>query len=323
MCNVETLALAPGDEKMMEDYAALHNTVGSFDDPDHIQLPAEYFQSSFSSPNVDLSEDFLLVRNSAGNLIAAGTIFTENSPSLTSRLMVQVHPQYRCQGIGSKVLNSLIQVGLKRGSSEFVCRFPSFRPYVASFLEEHGFHHEYMWLKMRVELKYPAISRPAPPGLIVRPLNVKRESVVWAQLQNRIFGNFPGYEPVSTETLASIVTHCTFDPNLVVVCSYFSRPVGYCLGFSVESSTKERILKIEGMGVSPEYRRRGYARALLSEILNRAYMKGHTSSELVVQSSNTAAISLYEKYGFKEIYKHIWCKRTIVQGAEGRDEIDR
>jgi ribosomal protein S18 acetylase RimI-like enzyme len=319
MCNVETLALAPGDEAMMEDYAALHNAVGSFDDPDHIHLPTEYFQSSFSFPNVDLSEDFLLVRNAAGELIASGTIFTDDNSSLTSRLMVQVHPQYRRQGIGSKVLNHLIQVGSKRGSSEFVCRFPSFRPYVAPFLEEHGFHHDYTWLKMHVELKYPAISPPAPQGLIVRPLNVKRESVVWAHLQNTIFRDFPGYEPVNIETLASIVKHCTFDPSLLVLGTFFFKPIGYCLGFSVESSTKGKILKIEGMGVLREFRRRGYARALMSEILTRAYMNGHTSSELVVLSSNTAAIALYEKYGFREKQKHMWYKRTIAKGAVGRE----
>lgn len=323
MCKVDAFTLTPGNGAMMSDYTALHNTVGSFDNPDHISLPTEYFQSSFSFPNVDLSEDFVLVRNAAGELIASGTIFTEDNPSLTSRLMVQVHPQYRRQGIGSKVLNRLIQIGLKRDSSEFVCSFPSFRLYAASFLEEHGFRHEYTWLKMQVELRNPAAAVPLPLGLTVRALNIKRESVVWAQLQNTIFEDFPGYVAVDTEALAFIVKHSTFDPNLLVIGTFFSRPIGYCLGLSIESMTKEKTLKIEGMGVLPEFRRRGYGCALVSEILNRAYIKGHTSSELVVLSSNAAAITLYKKCGFKERYKHMWYKRTVVQCAEGREEIDQ
>ena len=323
MCKVDAFTLTPGNGAMMSDYTALHNTVGSFDNPDHINLPTEYFQSSFSFPNVDLSEDFVLVRNAAGELIASGTIFTEGNPSLNSRLMVQVHPQYRRQGIGSKVLNRLIQIGLKRGSYDFVCSFPSFRSYVASFLEKRGFRHEYTSLKMQVEVRSAAAAIPVPLGLTVRALNIKRESVVWAQLQNTIFGDFPGYEAVTTDTLASIVKHSTFDPSLLVIGTYFSRPIGYCLGFSIESLTKEKTLKIEGMGVLPDFRRRGYARALMSEILTRAYIKGHTSSELVVLSSNAAAIALYEKYGFKEKNKQMWYKRTIAKGAVGREEIDQ
>lgn len=318
MCKVDTFTLAPGGVTMIEEYAALYNTVNSFDDPNHVEIPIDFFHSSFSFPSVALSEDLLLVRNSAGQLIGSGTIFTEENSSLTSRLMVQVHPEYRRQGIGTDVLNHLIQTGLKRGSSEFVCRVPSFRPYVASFLEKHGFHQEYTWLKMHLELEGPAAFSPVPEGLTVRALNVKRESEVWLQLQNRIFKDFPGYEAVNAETLASITNHCAFDPSLLVVGTYYSIPVGYCLGFSLESSTKGKILKIEGMGVLPEFRRRGYARALMSEILTRAYMKEYTSSELVVLSSNAAAIALYEKYGFKERYKHMWYKRTIVQHAKGR-----
>jgi len=321
MCKVVTLAEASGYEAMLRDYTRLYNAVDSFDNPEHLELPTEYFQSSFSFPTVNLSEDFVLVRNDVGELIASGTIFTEDNSSHTSRLMIQVHPQYRCQGIGSEVLDHLIQIGLKRGSSEFVCRVPSFRPYATSFVEKRGFNHDYTWKKMQIQLRNPGPVFPHPIGLTVRALNVKKELAVWAELQNTIFRDFPGYEAVNTEILSSTIKHITFDSSLLVIGTYFSQPIGYCLGFSVESLNKEKILRIEGMGVLPQFRRRGYGSAIVSEILKRAYIKQHVSSELVVRSSNRSAIGLYEKCGFTEIYKHLWYKRTAPQRAKGRDEI--
>jgi len=321
MCKAEVFTPVPGDAVMLSDYTALHNTVDSFDNPDHVELTPEYFQSSFSFPNVNLSDGFLLVRNDAGELIAAGTIFTEDNSSLISRLSVEVHPQYRHQGIGSEVLNRLIQIGLKRGSSEFACMFPSFRPYAATFLEKHGFSHDYMSLKMQTELKTPGPVFPLPLGLTVRALNIKKELATWAQLQNAIFRESSDYEAVNTEILTSIVKHSAFDQSLLVIGTLFSKPIGYCLGFSMESAAKEKILRIERIGVLPEFRRRGYGCILVSEILIRAYIKEYVSSELVVRSSDKSAITLYEKCGFKESYKHMWYKRRVVQPEKGRGEL--
>jgi len=321
MSNVETYTPKSVDEEMLRDYTKLHNTVDSFDNPEHIELPTEYFQSSFSFPTVNLSEDFILVRNDLGELIASGTIFTEDNTSLTSRLMVQVHPQYRCQGIGTEVLNQLIQTGQKRGSSEFVCRVPSYRSYATSFVEKRGFDHDYTWMKMQIRLGNPPPVFPHPIGLTVRALNVKKELPIWAELQNTIFKDFPGYESVNIEILSATTKHITFDSSLLVIGTYFSQPIGYCLGFSIESMNKEKTLRIEGMGVLPEFRRRGYACAIMSEILKRAYIKQHVSSELVVRSTNTSAIGLYEKCGLREVYKHLWYKKAVPHHKEGRDEI--
>ncbi len=321
MCNGVTITQACEDAALMRDYTRLYNTVDSFDNPEHIELPTEYFQSSFSYPTVNLSEDFILVRNDVGELIASGTIFTENNASHTSRLMIQVHPDYRCQGIGTEILNHLMQVGLQRGSFEFVCRVPSYRSYAATFVEKHGFSHDYTWMKMQIELGNPPPVFSHPIGLTVRALNVKKELAIWADLQNTIFKGFPGYEAVSTKDLGATIKHITFDSSLLVIGTYFSQPIGYCLGFSVESASKEKILRIEGMGVLPEFRRRGYACAIVSEILKRAYIKQHVSSELVVRSSNSSAIGLYEKCGFREVYKHLWYKKAVPHRKEGRDEI--
>ena len=73
----------------------------------------------------------------------------------------------------------------------------------------------------------------------------------------------------------------------------------------------KNVLQIHGLGVLPEYRRNGYGQSLLLEVLNRAYIDGYDISELVVNSTNQAAIRMYMKYGFQERYRHLWYKRIF------------
>jgi ribosomal-protein-alanine N-acetyltransferase len=61
----------------------------------------------------------------------------------------------------------------------------------------------------------------------------------------------------------------------------------------------EEELHINNLAVHPRYRRRGIARALLEAAL--ALGRGHkaTRAVLEVRASNLAALSLYQRYGFK------------------------
>lgn len=313
MYESDVYKIEPGNESMIYDYTALFNAVDSLDNPDHIRLTKDYFQTSFSKPNVDFERDIVLVRNSNGNLIASGIIISQNRPSSESKLMIQVHPEYRRQGIGSRIFHHMTEIGIERGCSEFVCRLPSFRPYVIPFVRNHGFNYEHSWTKLRIEHKTPVSTPSLPWGLTVRGLNIKKELPVLEYLQNTIFKDKPHYEPVDVEILKSTIEHSSFDRNLLVLCTVSEKPVGFGLGWSISSETGEKTLRIDSMGVLPDYRRHRYGQALVFELLNRAYIKGHTSSELTVLSSNRSAIRLYEKCGFRERYKCLLYKRTLEQ----------
>lgn len=56
---------------------------------------------------------------------------------------------------------------------------------------------------------------------------------------------------------------------------------------------------IANMAVKQCYRREGIASMLLESVINRAKSQGITGITLEVGAENTAAINLYNKYGFK------------------------
>ncbi len=59
--------------------------------------------------------------------------------------------------------------------------------------------------------------------------------------------------------------------------------------------------EILSIGVTPRFRRRGAARALLAEIIERARSEGVRKLFLEVNVENTAAAKLYESAGFERI----------------------
>ncbi|MHA3964572.1 MAG: GNAT family N-acetyltransferase [Candidatus Thorarchaeota archaeon SMTZ1-45] len=311
MRSSNTYLLEHGNDSMFEDYAALYNAIDSFDNPDHIELSGEYFRSSFSSPSVEVGRDIVLIQNSDGTLVAAGTIFSQKTSPPSSRIMVQVHPDFRNRGIGSMVLDHLLETGKKRGSTVFECRIPSFRTDAISFAEFHKFKYEYSWIKMRLDIDKPIESEVLPQELKFRLLNPMRELKTWLVLHNEIYKDGADSGITTIKSLRTQIKHVNFDPRLLVLCEINGKAIGIGSGWSASHVTDDcrtRILQIQGVGILPKYRQRGYGQALLVEILNRAFHIGYRIAELVVQNNNQAAIGLYTKNRFHERYRHLWYK---------------
>jgi ribosomal-protein-alanine N-acetyltransferase len=73
-----------------------------------------------------------------------------------------------------------------------------------------------------------------------------------------------------------------------------AEPVAFSLAWSVADE-----LQLLDLATQPEHRRRGYARALLSELLQYAQREHKRLLLLEVRSSNEPAIRLYRSVGFE------------------------
>jgi ribosomal protein S18 acetylase RimI-like enzyme len=310
----DTFLLEHGHDNMFDDYAALYNAIDSLDNPDHVEITGDYFRSSFSHPSVEVGRDIVLIQNHERTLVAAGTIFTQQTSPLSSRITVQVHPDFRNRGIGSMVLEHLLEIGKKRESTVFRCRIPSFRADAISLAEFHGFEYDFSWIKMRLDYDQPLTQEIQSQELSFRLLDPKRELKRWSELHNGIYEGSYDSSLATVESMKAQVKHVNFDPRLLVVCELNSKPIGIGSGWSASSDTgnhTNRILQIQGIGILPKYRGRGYGQALLVEILNRAFEIGYRAAELVVHNANRAAIGMYAKYKFCERYRHLWYKKVI------------
>lgn len=59
--------------------------------------------------------------------------------------------------------------------------------------------------------------------------------------------------------------------------------------------------RIEGLAVLPDYRNRGIATMLVSEVINRCRNLGYINIYVAVHSERLAAVKVYKKVGFREV----------------------
>ncbi len=79
-----------------------------------------------------------------------------------------------------------------------------------------------------------------------------------------------------------------------LLCQSDGEPVGYVIYWEVVDE-----LDIHNVAVHPGYRRRGVARAMLEDLIDRAAERGFRRVTLEVRKSNDAAQALYRSLGFE------------------------
>lgn len=99
--------------------------------------------------------------------------------------------------------------------------------------------------------------------------------------------------PWSEQSLAKLLEN---ENAMVIIARGGGRCVGY-IGAHIIFDECE----IMNIGVLPAFRRQGVAFALLSRLLSEAALRNVLVATLEVRASNSKAISLYSKFGYKKL----------------------
>jgi ribosomal protein S18 acetylase RimI-like enzyme len=187
------------------------------------------------------------------------------------------------------------------------------------FLEKSGFRFSYRTIDMRISLAHVPVNVGENLEVAVRRLSSDIdedvESLNW--LDNECFKADPLHVPRTAEETRRLLHE---DPVLGWREFYFAvvdgKDVGY-VGVGIdERYNAEHDVKtgyINGIGVLPEYRRRGIGTLLLLHALNVLKAEGMTSASLDTEDTNpTRAITLYEKVGFKVLQEYVTYAKDVV-----------
>jgi ribosomal protein S18 acetylase RimI-like enzyme len=161
------------------------------------------------------------------------------------------------------------------------------------------------------------------PDIEIRVLNETDAADLWAirlealQKESNAFGESAGeHQAISIDSFATRIRAAS--GNLRLGAFLDGQLVGI-LHFHRSGRTKTRHrASIHAVYVKEPYRRRGIARALLTEILRIARLQsGVEQIELAVGSEQTAAKRLYESFGFKYYGRE---KRALKVGDDYVDQ---
>ncbi len=104
--------------------------------------------------------------------------------------------------------------------------------------------------------------------------------------------SFPN--PWHESTFRGEIYHRSISFPLVVVHATLNKVIGYVIFWQVGEDAQ-----INNIAVHPDFRRLGIGEAVLRQVIEMVRLRGGRLISLEVRPSNTAALNLYRKLGFK------------------------
>lgn len=138
--------------------------------------------------------------------------------------------------------------------------------------------------------------RELPAGFTLRPLLGEQEVAGYAELHRFAFESASMASEWRAHSLRA--PHYRSDLDLVI-CASDGSLAAFCVGWFDQD---RRVAQIEPIGVHPDFRRRGLARALFLEMLHRFRAHGATSACIEPFSENVPIHRASEAVGFQRVH---------------------
>jgi mycothiol synthase len=161
----------------------------------------------------------------------------------------------------------------------------------------HRLVHERDLLQMRCRLPLPLVGGAPELAVATRPFLPGLDERAWLATNNRAFASHPEQGHWDLDTLVEREKEEWFDPEGFLVLEAEGRMAGFCWT-KVHAGTHPPMGEIYVIGVDPDFRGRGWGRALTRAGLDWLAAHGQSVGMLYVDAENRAAVSLYRSLGF-------------------------
>lgn len=143
--------------------------------------------------------------------------------------------------------------------------------------------------------------RPLPVGepwsVSVRPFESGRDEDAWLELNNRAFAAHPEQGAWDRQALEEVLAEPWFDPSGFLLHEAEGRLAGFCWT-KVHPDERPPLGEIFVIAVDPDFAGRRLGRELTLAGLDHLCQQGLTVGMLYVDSTNEAALRMYDQLGF-------------------------
>jgi len=259
--------------------------------------------------DVDPQQDVSVLPGPDSSLIAfTQTAISRRDPRRFS-MELAVDPDYHGRGIGSALYN-LVEGRARELGAAYLTSSLYMSPGVErgptiDFLSHRGFRRTSSYWRLQIDNIGYQEPPQWPPGIECRVFaNTEEDAARWARLINLAFN-----EPATAQMVLAQASEPGSSPN-----GYFFA-VDARTGVEIGTSRARQDMVggipmgyIGTVGILPEYRGRGVAKALIRQTLHYLAGLGMSSAALFVEENNTPARALYELTGWYPVYRvdHYW-----------------
>lgn len=233
------------------------------------------------------------LERSIDRAVASGGVLAEHRNSGVGKLLLRRVNEY-VESIGMEMFN--IQTSADSTAAQHL-------------LESEGFTHVKDYWQMRWENGHlPEIK--LPEGFTLRAFELNQDEERLTLIQNTAFGEHWGFCPNTVEEIAARVRMESTDPNGIIFISDGNSLAGY--NWTLRNQNDHGSVGYVSMtGVHPDYRGKGLGTAVVVTGMDYLCRQGIDAIELEVDSTNTPAVELYRKLGFKPTHHTIWYEKQM------------
>jgi mycothiol synthase len=205
-------------------------------------------------------------------------------------VLARVAPAWQGRGLGGKILDFAEQRLRETGVGGGVQWVPSADAAAVALLRKHRWQRAYVDVQVTCDLP-PREPPPAVPQGF--SLHRSRGEPDLRAVHDLICAAW-AIEPHWEEFLERLVMRRSYDPSLWCLAAAGKRLVGVVIG-----EVEAEVGWIRQLAVSPSYRGRGIAGAMLPRVLSALASRGITTAKAAVHETNPA-YDLYLRHGWRE-----------------------
>jgi mycothiol synthase len=277
-------------------------------------------------PGFDPDNDVITVRSADGSLIAVGT-FASRAPHVHTWSEGFVDPDHVDRGIGSALLSwagdrATAAIGRAPEGARVTMAVGAHdhNERAKRLFTRNGFTLERYFLEMVIDLDGPVTVQPVPDGITVRTIGADEGLEGLAVAVADSFRDHFGYTDQPLESRIARWeqwrTSELWDDDLVWIAENDGRIVAMNVCIS-SNGAKQHEGYVATLGVLPDWRGRGLARALLTMSFAEFLRRGKSSVSLHVDADSlTGATRLYEGVGMREVERHVDFERELRPGED-------
>lgn len=251
--------------------------------------------------------------DASGQLVAFTAIHhADSSDTEFARIVGQVHPELRNQGIGGYLMRwSELQARslftATAVNKRLQIRTESLSASADHLYRAHGFQSVFEELVMQRDLLLPLPNLAMPPEVNFttwQPVLADQFFQAY-QAAFRERPGFPGYS--ADQWISDFLENENFKPEWSLLARAGDQPVGF-----VTASAEPPGGYVIQVGVIPEQRRRGLSSALITETMRRMKAAGLNVTQLLVNVNNPGAIQTYLMLGFVTTGRRARYERILI-----------